>query len=321
MLVKNPINVAVLDDYQGVALNMADWSALKDKAEITVFRDHLSDPGRVVERLRPFDVVCVMRERTPLPRLILEQLPNLKLICSTGSINASIDVAAAKEKGITVCGTRYTSHGAAEFTWALILAMVRNVAAESRSLRAGQWQTSIGGDLEGKTIGLMGLGRLGSATAKVALAFGMKVIAWSQNLTREVAEDRGARLVSKEDVLREADILSIHLVLSRRTKGIVGAPEIALMKPTAYLVNTSRGPLVDEQALIDALRNRTIAGAALDVYDTEPLPELHPFRSLDNVLATPHVGYVTKRTYELFYRDTVENIAEWLIGKPVRVTS
>jgi phosphoglycerate dehydrogenase-like enzyme len=321
MLVKNPINVAVLDDYQGVALNMADWSALKDKAEITVFRDHLSDPGRVVERLRPFDVVCVMRERTPLPRLILEQLPNLKLICSTGSINASIDVAAAKEKGITVCGTRYTSHGAAEFTWALILAMVRNVAAESRSLRAGQWQTSIGGDLEGKTIGLMGLGRLGSAIAKVALAFGMKVIAWSQNLTREVAEDRGARLVSKEDVLREADILSIHLVLSRRTKGIVGAPEIALMKPTAYLVNTSRGPVVDEQALIDALRNRTIAGAALDVYDTEPLPELHPFRSLDNVLATPHVGYVTKRTYELFYRDTVENIAEWLIGKPVRVTS
>jgi phosphoglycerate dehydrogenase-like enzyme len=321
MLVKNPINVAVLDDYQGVALNMADWSALKDKAEITVFRDHLSDPGRVVERLRPFDVVCVMRERTPLPRLILEQLPNLKLICSTGSINASIDVAAAKEKGITVCGTRYTSHGAAEFTWALILAMVRNVAAESRSLRAGHWQTSIGGDLEGKTIGLMGLGRLGSATAKVALAFGMKVIAWSQNLTREVAEDRGARLVSKEDVLREADILSIHLVLSRRTKGIVGAPEIALMKPTAYLVNTSRGPVVDEQALIDALRNRTIAGAALDVYDTEPLPELHPFRSLDNVLATPHVGYVTKRTYELFYRDTVENIAEWLIGKPVRVTS
>jgi len=321
MLVKNPINVAVLDDYQGVALNMADWSALKDKAEITVFRDHLSDPGRVVERLRPFDVVCVMRERTPLPRLILEQLPNLKLICSTGSINASIDVAAAKEKGITVCGTRYTSHGAAEFTWALILAMVRNVAAESRSLRAGQWQTSIGGDLEGKTIGLMGLGRLGSASAKVALAFGMKVIAWSQNLTREVAEDRGARLVSKEDVLREADILSIHLVLSRRTIGIVGAPEIALMKPTAYLVNTSRGPLVDEQALIDALRNRTIAGAALDVYDTEPLPELHPFRSLDNVLATPHVGYVTKRTYELFYRDTVENIAEWLTGKPVRVTS
>jgi phosphoglycerate dehydrogenase-like enzyme len=321
MLVKNPINVAVLDDYQGVALNMADWSALKDKAEITVFRDHLSDPDRVVERLRPFDVVCVMRERTPLPRLILEQLPNLKLICSSGSINASIDVAAAKEKGITVCGTRYTSHGAAEFTWALILAMVRNVAAESASLRAGQWQTSIGGDLEGKTIGLMGLGRLGSATAKVALAFGMKVIAWSQNLTREVAEDRGARLVSKEDVLREADILSIHLVLSRRTKGIVGAPEIALMKPTAYLVNTSRGPLVDEQALIDALRNRTIAGAALDVYDTEPLPELHPFRSLDNVLATPHVGYVTKRTYELFYRDTVENIAEWLIGKPVRVTS
>jgi phosphoglycerate dehydrogenase-like enzyme len=321
MFGKNPINVAILDDYQGVALKMADWSTLKDKAEITVFRDHLSDPGPIVERLRPFDVVCVMRERTPLPRLILEQLPNLKLICSTGSVNASIDVAAAKEKGITVCGTRYTSHGAAEFTWALILAMVRNVPAESRSLRAGQWQTSIGGDLEGKTIGLMGLGRLGSATAKVALAFGMKVIAWSQNLTREAAEQRGARLVSKEDVLREADILSIHLVLSRRTKGIVGAPEIALMKPTAYLVNTSRGPLVDENALIDALKNRRIAGAALDVYDTEPLPELHPFRSLDNVLATPHIGYVTKSTYELFYRDTVENIAEWLIGKPVRVTS
>ncbi len=321
MLAGTTVKVAVLDDYQGIALEMADWSVLNGKADVAVFRDHLSDQAQIVDRLQSFDVVCVMRERTPLPRSILEQLPNLKLICSTGPRNASIDMDAAKERGITVCNTRYTPHGAAEFTWALILAMLRNLPAESGSLRAGGWQTSIGGDLEGKTVGLLGLGRLGSASATVARAFGMKVIAWSQNLTSEIAEQRGAQLVDKEDLFRSSDIVSIHLVLSRRTRGIVGVAELALMKPTAYLVNTSRGPLVDEAALIDVLKNRTIAGAALDVYDTEPLPQLHPFRSLDNVLATPHIGYVTRDTYKMFYCDTVENISAWLSSKPVRVAN
>ena len=313
------IKVAVLDDYQGVALKMADWSALKGRADVTVFRDHLSDPGAVVERLRPFDVVCIMRERTPLPGSILEKLPNLKLIASTGPRNASVDVAAARARGITVCATRSAPNGAAELTWGLILSLIRNLPAESASMRAGGWQVSVGGDLDGKTIGILGLGRIGARTSKVARAFGMNVIAWSQNLTREKAEEQGARLVSKEELFREADIVTVHLVLSDRTRGIVGAPELKLMKPTAYLVNTSRGPLVDEGALIDALRTRTIAGAALDVYEIEPLPESHPFRSLDNLLATPHVGFVTKDAYELFYRETVENVVAWLDGKPIRV--
>jgi phosphoglycerate dehydrogenase-like enzyme len=319
MATRDSIKVAVLDDYQGAALQMADWSALKGRADVTVFRDHLSDPAAVVERLRPFDVVCVMRERTPLPGSILEQLPNLKLIASTSVRNASIDLAAAKERGITVCGTRYSAHGATEMTWALILAMIRNVPAESASMRSGGWQVSVGGDLQGRTLGVLGLGRIGSRVGEIGRAFGMEVIAWSQNLTRERAEERGARRVSKEDLFRGADILTIHLILSGRTRGIVGATELGLMKPAAYLVNTSRGPLVDEGSLIEALERRRIAGAALDVYDIEPLPDPHPFRSMDNVLATPHAGFVTRGTYELFYGDTVENITAWLEGSPVRV--
>jgi phosphoglycerate dehydrogenase-like enzyme len=315
-----PVQVAILDDYQGVALQSADWSPLQGKANITVFRDHLSDSAALVERLKPFDVVCVMRERTPLTRAILEQLPNLKLIASTAFRNASIDMAAAKERGITVCKTGYSAHGAIELTWALILAILRNIPAEVASLRTGQWQVAVGGDLEGKIIGLVGLGNIGARIAKIALAFGMNVIAWSQNLTRESAEKHGALLVSKEELFRTADIVTIHLVLSPRSKGIVGASELGLMKPTAFLVNTSRGPLVDENALIDALKNRSIAGAALDVYDTEPLPASHPFRTLDRLLATPHIGFVTNETYKIFYRDTVENIAAWLSGAPVRVS-
>ena len=313
------IKVAVLDDYQGVALRMADWSALEAKADITVFRDHLSDPSAIVERLKPFDVICVMRERTPFSRSVIEQLPNLKLLASTGARNASIDLDAAIARGVTVCGTGYSSHGAIELTWALVLAIVRNVPAEIASTREGGWQISVGGDLEGKTIGVMGLGRIGAKLATIARAFGMNVLAWSQNLTRETAEQHGARLVAKEDLFRAADIVTVHLVLSPRTKGIIGASELQLMKPTAYLVNTSRGPLVDENALIHALRSRAIAGAALDVYNIEPLPVSHPFRSLDNVLATPHIGFVTEETYKTFYRDTVENIDAWLSGNPVRV--
>ena len=247
-------------------------------------------------------------------------MPNLKLIASTGFRNASIDLSAAEERGVTVCHTGYTPHGAIELTWALILAILRNVPAEFAAVQKGEWQISVGGDLNGKTIGLLGLGNIGARMAKIAQAFGMSVIAWSQNLTRESAEENGAQLVTKEELFRLADIVTIHLVLSPRSKGIVGAPELTLMKPTAFLVNTSRGPLVDESALIHALQNRTIAGAALDVYDVEPLPEFHPFRSLDRLLVTPHVGFVTTETYKIFYQDTVENIAAWLSGRPVRVT-
>jgi phosphoglycerate dehydrogenase-like enzyme len=317
-----PIKVAILDDYQGVALEMADWSALEGRAEITRFRDHISDPVALVERLKPFDVLCVMRERTPLPGSILEQLPNLKLIASTSSRNASIDLASASARGITVCGTGATArggNGAAELTWALILGIIRHLPAELASVHGGGWQVSIGGDLKGQTIGILGLGHIGGMTAKVAHAFGMNVIAWSPNLTPERAEEHGARLVGKEELFRDADIVTIQMVLSSRTRGIVGEPELRLMKRTAYLVNTSRGPLVDENALIEALRNRTIAGAALDVYAIEPLPESHPFRSLDNVLATPHVGFVTEGTYQTFFSHTVENISAWLNGTPIRV--
>jgi phosphoglycerate dehydrogenase-like enzyme len=311
--------IAILDDYQRVALGMADWSALDGRAEITVFHDHLADPAEVVDRLLPFDIVCAMRERTPLTRALLAQLPRLKLICSTAPRNASIDLAAAKEQGIVVCGTGYTSHGASEATWALILGLVRNVPAEAAALRAGGWQTAVGGDLDGRTIGMVGLGNLGRRVCAVARAFGMNAIAWSQNLTADKAEAAGARLVAKDELFRQADLVTIHLVLGARTRGIVTAREIGLMKPTAYLVNTSRGPLVDEAALIDALEHRRIAGAALDVFDVEPLPAGHPFRTLDNVVATPHIGFVTRQTYEIFYRDTVENIVAWLAGNPVRV--
>jgi phosphoglycerate dehydrogenase-like enzyme len=314
------VQVAVLDDYQGVALQSADWSLLNGKANITVFRDHLSDSTALVERLKPFEILNVMRERTPLTRAILEQLPNLKLIASTGPRNASIDLGAANERGITVCYTGYSAHGAIEMTWALILAMLRSIPAEFASVQKAQWQTSVGGDLAGKTIGIVGLGGIGARIALIAHAFGMNVVAWSQNLTYESAEKHRAQLVSKEELFRTADIVTIHLVLSSRTKGIIGPPEFGWMKPTAYFVNTSRGPLIDEEALIRALKSRAIAGAALDVYDIEPLPASHPFRSLDRLLVTPHIGFVTHETYRIFYRDTVENIVAWLGGTPIRVS-
>jgi len=313
------VQIAVLDDYQGVALELADWSSLKDRADIKVFRDHVADSAGVIARLKPFEIVCVMRERTPLPRTIIEELPNLRLIVTTAGRNASIDMEAAKERGIAVCGTLSTSHATAELTWALILALMRNLLAENASVRSGGWQVTVGGDLEGRTIGIVGFGKIGVRVAKVASAFGMQVLAWSQNLTSEAAERDGARLVSKEQLFRDSDIVTLHLVLSPRTKGIVGATELNWMKATAYLVNTSRGPLIDEGALIEALRNRTIAGAALDVYDTEPLPESHPFRSLDNVLAVPHIGFVSQAGYRVFYQGVVEDIGSWLNGNPIRV--
>ena len=315
-----PLQVAVLDDYQNVAWTMADWTQLGDRAVVTVFNDHLDDPEALVARLEPFDIVCVMRERTPLPRAIIERLPRLKLVVSTGRRNVSIDVAAATERGVPVARTGYSSDPTIEFTWALILATARHIAAENASLRAGGWQRCIGADLRGANLSVLGLGNIGAEVARIGLAFGMKVIAWSQNLTAEKATATGARLVSKEELFAEADILTIHLVLSARTRGLVGTGELALMKPTARLINTSRGPIVDEAALIDVLRSRKIAGAAIDVFDTEPLSPAHPFRSLDNVLATPHTGYVSENLYRTFYSDTVANIRAFLDGEPFPLT-
>jgi phosphoglycerate dehydrogenase-like enzyme len=304
--------IAVLDDYQNVALSMADWSVLDGQATFTVFNDHLPGADAVVARLQPFDVVCVMRERTPMTRAIIERLPRLRLIASTGMRNASIDLEAAAERGIEVVYTGYSSTPTIEMTWALILASARSLVAENGSLRGGGWQRFIGEDLAGRTLGVVGLGNIGSAVARIGKAFNMAVLAWSQNLTPERAAEAGAKLVEKDELFRQADIVTIHLVLSRRTRGLVGAKELALMKPTARLVNTSRGPIVVEADLISALKGGKIAGAAIDVFDQEPLPPAHPFRTLPNLLATPHIGYVSRDLYELFYRDTVDNIRRWL---------
>ena len=304
--------IAVLDDYQNVALSLADWSVLDERATVTVFNDHLADSDAVIERLQPFDVVCVMRERTPMTRAIIERLPKLRLIASTAMRNASIDLKAAEERGVQVVHTGYTSAPTIELTWALILASARNLVAENTSLRRGGWQQTVGDDMAGRTLALLGLGNVGGAVAKVGDAFGMKVIAWSENLTNERAAEVGATRVSKEELFQEADVLSIHLVLSDRTRGLVGAAELALMKPTARLINTSRGPIVVEADLVAALKDKKIAGAAIDVFDHEPLPLDHPLRVLPNVLATPHIGYVSRGLYERFYQDTVANIRRWL---------
>ena len=314
--------VAVLDDYQGVALEMADWSSLQDGpngVEVDVFSDHSSDEDDVAERLRPYDAVVAMRERTPFRRGLLERLPNLRLLVTTGMRNASIDVGAATDNGVTVCGTNGLPYPTAELTWGLILALARKVPTEDRATREGHWQVTMGEGLQGKTLGVLGLGNLGSQVATVGVAFGMRVIAWSQNLTAERASQFGAGLVSKEDLLRSSDILTIHTILSRRTRGLIGADELAMMKRSAYLVNTSRGPIVDEEALIAALRSGAIAGAGLDVFDVEPLPLDHPLRSLPNTVLTPHMGYVTSETYRIFYSDAVEDIRAFLVGAPVRV--
>lgn len=306
------IRIAVLDDYQNVSLQMADWTNVHEKAEVTVFLDHILDENKIIRRLAPFDVVCVMRERTPLTRNILKKLSRLKLIISTGKRNASIDQNAAKAFGITIKHTSYLETGAPEMTWALLLAIAKHLPQENHNLKSGQWQQRIGTDLAGKTIGIIGLGRVGQKVAAFARAFDMKVIAWSENLRAEKAAEHGAVLVSKESLLQWSDFVSLHLVLSDRSRNTLGAAELALMKPTAYLINAARGPLVDEAALIKTLQQNRIAGAALDVFDTEPLPADHPFRKLDNVLATPHTGYVTENTYRMFYRDTVQILQEWL---------
>jgi phosphoglycerate dehydrogenase-like enzyme len=315
------VRVALLDDYQGVALTLADWKRLPQGSVVESFLDHLTDEDALATRLCDFDVVVATRERTPFPRTLLARLPQLKLLVTKGPRNAVIDVAAATEHGVVVCGTRSTAPPTAELTWALILGLVRNVAREDRAIRDGGWQHTLGRTLSGLTLGCLGLGNLGARVAKTGSSFGMDVIAWSQNLTQERCKQVGARLVSREQLFAEADVLTVHLQLSERTRGLVGRRELALMKRDAYLVNTSRGPIVDEAALVEALRERRIAGAGLDVYDTEPLPEDHPLRSLDNTLLTPHLGYVTREEYELYYQDALEDILAFLESKPIRVIS
>ncbi|MET4427722.1 D-2-hydroxyacid dehydrogenase family protein [Mycolicibacterium sp. 624] len=310
-----PIRIAVLDDYQNVALSMADWSPVTARASVTVFADHVFDADELVARLAPFDVVFVMRERTPLPRSILERLPRLRMIASTGNVNASIDTEAAADLGIHVSTTGGSIGSTVELTWALILAAARHLVAERQSVAEGGWQTTVGRELDRRVLGVLGLGRIGSRVARVGAAFGMDVVAWSQNLTPEAAQDAGARYLPREEFFATADVVTVHLKLSERSLGLIGAAELAAMKPSALLVNTSRGPIVDEGALIDALRSGSIAGAGLDVFDVEPLPADHPLRTMPNVTATPHIGYVADRPYRTFFRDAVAAMAEWLDGQ------
>ncbi|HYF19654.1 MAG TPA: D-2-hydroxyacid dehydrogenase family protein [Ramlibacter sp.] len=313
------LRAAVLDDYQDAARRYGPWHLVDGEVELTAFRDHLADEGTLVERLRPFDIICLMRERTPLPARVIDALPNLKLIVTTALWNAVLDVGHANAKGIPVTGTQSIQSGTPELTWLLLLALGRHFEQERRNLRDGGWQTTIGMDLRKRTLGLLGLGTIGTRVAKVANAFGMRVLAWSQNLTPERAGEAGATYADKATLLAESDFVSLHLKLSQRTHHIVGAAELRAMKPTAYLINTSRGPLVDEQALVEALRRGDIAGAGLDTYDVEPLPADHPFRTLPNVVATPHIGYVTEAQYRLFFPQIVEDIRAWLDGSPIRL--
>jgi phosphoglycerate dehydrogenase-like enzyme len=304
--------VAILDDYQNVALATADWSPVSARADITVFTDHVADVDALVERLAPFDVLMVMRERTPLPRSVIERLPRLRMIASTGPQNASIDMAAAAESGVHVAHTGGTVAATVELTWALILGAARHLVTERQAVADGRWQTTVGRELDRRVLGVLGLGRIGARVARIGAAFGMDVVAWSTNLTAHAAQEAGARYLPRKEFFAAADVLSIHLKLGERTRGLVGAAELSTMKSTALLVNTSRGPIVDEAALVEALRSGSIAGAALDVFDTEPLPADHPLRTSTNVLATPHIGYVADRPYRIFFRDAVNAIAEWL---------
>jgi phosphoglycerate dehydrogenase-like enzyme len=313
------MRLSILDDYQGVALNMADWSPLKGRLDIVVERKPFADQDEAASALADSEIVAAMRERTPFPRSLVERLPKLKLLITTGMRNASFDLPALRDHGVMVCGTEGGGLDTAELTWGLILGAVRRIAEDHRSMREGLWQTRIGNRIEGKTLGVFGLGRLGSAVARVGLAFGMKVIAWSPNLTVERAAAAGVERVDKEALFRQSDILSVHVVLSPRSLGLVGKGDIALMKKDAILVNTSRGPIVDTDAVIDALSGGRLGYAAFDVYDREPLPAEHPLRRAPNVLLTPHIGYVTEENYRSSYPQIVEDIVAFLDDKPVRV--
>jgi phosphoglycerate dehydrogenase-like enzyme len=311
--------IAILNDYQKIALESAGWDRLPDTVKIDVYHDHQPDEAAVVDRLAPYDVVVAMRERTPFPRRIIEQLPNLKLLITTSFRNRSFDLAACADHGVTACHTEGGHTPTAELAWALILGLAKNIPGEDRSTREGHWGDRVGIGIAGRTLGLAGLGKLGGKVAEVGKVFDMDVIAWSQNLTDARCAELGVRRVSKEELMAQSDILSINLVLSDRTRGIIGADDLARMKPTAYLVNTSRGPLVDEKALIDALQRNVIAGAGLDVFDVEPLPADHPLRRLPNTIITPHVGGFVAENYELWYEGAVEDILAWLDGKPINI--
>lgn len=308
--------VAVLDDYQDVARSIVEWPA---GCDVSTFTDHVADEDVLIARLEGFDVVVAMRERTAFPRSVLERLPDLKLLVTTGPRNAAIDVAAATELGIVVSGTWGIVSNTVELTWALILGVARGLPDEVASVRSGGWQRGLGRDLNGKTLGVLGVGNIGSQVAHIAKAFGMGVIAWSANLTDERAEGVGATRVEKDELFQRADIVTVHLVLSDRTRGLIGREELALMKPTALLINTSRGPIVDDDALVDALERGAIAGAGLDAFEVEPLPGDHPYRRLPTVVATPHIGYVTEDCYRIFFDQIVEDITAWQAGAPVRV--
>jgi D-3-phosphoglycerate dehydrogenase len=311
---------AILDDYQNVVLNVTDWSKVAGDLDIKVFNEHLGGPDNVVKALQGFDIVCAMRERTPFPRAVIEKLPDLKLLITTGLRNASIDVAAAKERGVVVCGTPSVGNPTSGIAIGLMLELTRRIGYENTRMKAGvPWQSTIGMDLDGLTLGVLGLGKLGTRTANIAKAFGMKVIAWSQNLTPEKCKEAGVEYVSKEDLFRQADFITIHVVLSQRSRGLVGAKEIALMKPSAYIINTSRGPIIDEAAMLAALRDKKIGGAGLDTFDVEPLPVDHPLRKLDNVVLTPHLGYVATQNYRAYFAGVVDDIRAFIDGKPVRV--
>jgi phosphoglycerate dehydrogenase-like enzyme len=312
------MRIAVLDDYQGVALTMADWSRIQAKHEIVVFREHIDDDEKLIAALKGFDVICMMRERTPIQKKHIDRLPDLKFIATTGHNNASLDVEAAKARGIKMSGTHSSGHATAELTIGLMLSLSRRLIEQCESVRKGGWQVGLGEDVKGKTLGVVGLGRLGAYVAGVGKALGMNVVAWSQNLTPEKAAAGGAKYLPKDELFKQADFITVHYKLSPRSKGIVGAADIARMKPTAFLINTSRGPLVDEKALIAALQGGRIGGAALDVYDIEPLPANHPYRNVPRLITTPHVGYVSRENYATFFGQTVENIEAWLAGKPVR---
>jgi D-3-phosphoglycerate dehydrogenase len=314
------MRAAILDDYQNVAMRFADWSAVAKDVEIQVFDRPFGSQGEAIKALQGFAVVVGMRERTPFPREVIEALPDLKLLITTGAKNNSFDLKAAAERGVTVCGTGGVGSPTTGITFGLMLELTRRIGFENARLKAGEpWQVTIGRDLEGLTLGIVGLGKLGRRSAAVGKAFGMKAIAWSQNLTPEKAAEGGAEYVSREDLFRRADIVTIHLVLSDRSRGLIGAADIARMKESAYLINTARGPIVDEKALVAALREKKIAGAGLDVFDLEPLPLDHPYRKLDNVVITPHLGYVAEQNYRKYFPDIVDDIRAWLDGKPVRV--
>lgn len=311
--------VAILDDYQGIGKSITDWASVKDEIEITIFEDHLADEDKVAARLAGFEIICAMRERTPFTASLLAKLPDLNLLVTSGMRNRGIDIQAANDQGVVVCGTPSVGRPTAELAWGLILGLARHIPEEDRRVRAGGWQRTVGVGLDGKTLGIAGLGNLGGRMAEIAKVFGMDIIAWSQNLTQERCDELGVELVTREELMSRSDFITVHLILSDRTRGVIGADELARMKPTAFIVNTARGPIIDEEALARVLKDGKIAGAGLDVYGTEPLPADHPFRSLENVIASPHLGYVEQSNYDAYFSGYEAAIRGYLDGEPVKV--